>query len=55
MVVFTFPICCLKCLVLILILCLCFLKKYADMKIRAEEKPEISGSYNVFVILGLES
>lgn len=32
-------------------LCLCFFKKHADVKLRAEEKVEISGSYDLFLIL----
>lgn len=50
MALFSFCICCLKCLMLILMLCLYLIKKHADMKIRAE-KVEKNGSYNLFVIL----
>lgn len=31
--------------------CLCFFKKHADVELRAEEKVETSGSYNLFVVL----
>lgn len=51
MAVFTFCICCLKCSVLILMLCLCFFKKHTDVKLRAEEKVETSDSCNLFVVL----
>lgn len=49
---FSFSICCLKCSVLML--CMCFFKKHANAKLRAEESVEIRGSYKLFVILGPE-
>lgn len=48
---FSFCICCLKCSVLILMLCLCFFKKHTNAKLRAEQSVEIRGSYKLFVFL----